>query len=61
MNCLRPIRGVIMWARMRKEDIRMGCGLKDKLSERVDQSVVRWYGHMERMSEERLVKQIYRA
>ena len=50
-----------MWDRMKNEDIRMGCGLKYKLSERVDQSVMRWYGHMERMSEERLVKRIYRA
>ena len=41
-----------MWVRMRNEGIRMGCGLKHKLSERVDQSAMRWYGHMERMSEE---------
>ena len=39
----------------------MGCGLKHKLNEKVDQSVMRWYGHMERMMEERLVKRIYRA
>ena len=39
-----------MWARMRDQDIRMGCSLKYKFSERVDQSVMRW-----------LVKRIYRA
>ena len=55
MSCLRPNRGVYMQDRMRSEDIRMGCGLKCRLSERVDLSVMRWYGHMERMSEERLL------
>ena len=39
----------------------MGCGLKYKLRERVDQLVMRWYGHMEKMSEERLGKRINRA
>ena len=52
MSCLRSIRGVTMWNRMINEYIRMGYGLKDKLSERVGQSIMRWYGHMERMSEE---------
>ena len=31
--------------------IRMRCGLNYKLSERMNQSVMRWYGHMERMIE----------
>ena len=37
------------------------CGLRYKLSERVDQPVIICYGYMERMSEERLVKRIYRV
>ena len=61
MSCLRPIRGVTMWERMRNEHIRMGCGFTYKLSERVNQSIIIWYGHMDRMSEERLVKRISRA
>ena len=39
----------------------MGCGLKCKLNERVGQSVMRWYGQIERMSEQRLMKEIRRA
>ena len=31
------------------------------LSERVDQSAIKWYGHTERMSEERLAKHSYIA
>ena len=46
---------------MRNENIRMGCFLICKLSERVDQSVIRLYGYMEKMSEKRQVKRIYRA
>ena len=40
MSCLKPMRGVTMWGRMRNEDIGMECGLKYKMSERVDQSVM---------------------
>ena len=45
----------------RNEDIITGCGLRYKLSERMDQSVMRWYEHIEKMSEERLEKRIYKA
>ena len=50
-----------MWDRMRSEDIRIGCVLKYMLRERVDQSVMRWHRHIERMSEEGIVKRINRA
>ena len=61
MSCPRLISGFTMWDKMRNEDIRRGCGLKYKLSKRVDQSVMRWYGHIVCMSEEILVKRTYRA
>ena len=38
--------------RMRNEDIRTRCGLNYRLSEKLNQLDMRWYGHMERMSEE---------
>ena len=41
--------------------MRTECSLKYKLNEKVDQSVMRWYGHMEKIGKERHVKQIYRA
>ena len=40
-----------MWDKMTSEDIRMDCGSKYKLSERVSSSVMRLCGHMESMSE----------
>ena len=46
---------------MRNEEIRRMCGLKRSLSERGEAAVLRWFGHVERMEGERLVKKIYRA
>ncbi len=36
-------------------------GVVRKLSDRVDQSVLRWYRHMVRMDEERQTKKVWRA
>ena len=58
---LRPIRGVSVRDRMRNEDIRTGCCLKCMLSEKMDQSVMGWYEHMDRKSENRAVKRFSRA
>ena len=46
---------------MRNEEIRRRCGLQRSLSERREAAVLRWFGHVERMEGERLVKKIYRA
>ena len=35
------------------------CGKKRSFGERADQGVLNWYGHLERMSDERLVKKVY--
>ena len=48
ISCLRPIKGVTIGYRMINWDIGMECGLKYKLSARVDQSIMNWYEHMER-------------
>ncbi len=42
-------------------EVRQRTGVVRKLSDRVDQSVLRWYGHMVRMDEERLTKKVWRA
>ena len=61
MSCLRQIRVGTVGDRMRKEDTGYGCGMKYELSERLEQSVMRWCGHMERMSDKRLVNRTNRA
>ncbi|GBP85578.1 hypothetical protein EVAR_64569_1 [Eumeta japonica] len=37
------------------------CGLKEDVVTRVEKGMLRWFGHLERMNESRLTKQIYRV
>merc|ERR1712002_540859 len=39
--------------------IREMCGKNVGVSERMDQGVLRWFGHVERMGNDRLVKRVY--
>ena len=46
---------------MRNEEVRRRVHLEQQLSDRVDQSVLRWLGQMERMDEEQRVKRVMDA
>ena len=61
MRCLRSMCGVTRRNRVRNEEVRRRTGVMRELSGRADQSVLRWFGHIERMDEDRLVKRVYRA
>ena len=50
-----------LWNRVRNEEVRRRVHVEKQLSERVDQSVLRWFGHMEQMDEERMVKRVMNA
>ena len=39
--------------------IREMCGVKKGLDEKIDEGVLRWCGHVERMERDRIVKRIY--
>lgn len=56
MNCLRSISGVRRIDCIRNEEIRRRCGKTVGVSEKIDRGILRWYGHVERMGDERLVK-----
>ena len=56
MGCLRSICGVTLWDRVRNEEVRRRTQVERKLSSRVDQRVLGWFGHMERMEEKRMIK-----
>ena len=45
--------------RVRNEEIRRRCRKKASVSERMDQSTLRWFGHVERMEDDRLAKKVY--
>ena len=45
---------------MRNEEIRR-CSKEVSACEKINQSVLRWFGHVERMEEGRLVKRVYQS
>ena len=60
MNCLRNICGLRKIDRVRYE-VRRRCREKASVSERMDQSKLRWFGHVERMEDVRLAKKVYES
>merc|ERR1712002_182437 len=58
MNCLRNICGRRRIDRVLNIEIRGMCGKNVGVSERMDQGILKWFGHVERMGNERLVKSV---
>lgn len=61
MRCLRSMAGVTRLDRIRNEEVRRRTGVGRELATQVDRSVLRWFGHMERMEDERLTKKVMKA
>ena len=61
MNCLRNICGLRRIDRVPNVEIRRRCGKKVSVSQRIDQGVLRWFGHVERMGDERMAKRVYES
>ena len=59
MMCLRNICGIRRVDKVRNAVIRYGCELS--LLERIERNVLKWFGHVERRGEERLVKRVCRG
>src|SRR5678815_4314459 len=59
MDNLRGVLGVRRIDKMRNERIREMCGVKKWVNERINESMLRWYGHVKRMNDSRLVKRMY--
>ena len=53
-KCLRSLVGVSLMDRVRNEEVRRRAGIERGLASRADQTVLRWFGHVERMDEYRL-------
>ena len=47
MGCLRSMCGLTLWNRVRNEEVKRRVHVEQQLSDRVDQSVLRWLGQME--------------
>ena len=46
---------------MRNVAVRERVGVKEEMSKRVDRKVLKWFGHVERMGDERLTKKVYKS
>ena len=58
MRNICVIRGM---DRARNASIGERCRCELSVLERIEKNVLKWFGHEERMVEERLVKRVYRA
>ena len=61
MKCLRSMAGVSLMDRVRNEVVRMRTGVRGDLATTVDMNVLRWFGHVERMENDRLLKRVMNA
>ena len=61
MKCLRSMTGVSRLDRVRNEVVRARTGVRRELATRVDMNALRWFGHVERMDNERLLKKVMNA
>ena len=61
MKCLRSLVGVSRMDRVRNEEVRRRAGIERELASRIDQRVLRWFGHVERMDEYRMARRVLMA
>ena len=58
MKCLRSLVGVSRKDRVRNEAVRKRAGIERELASRVDQRVLRWFRHVERMDEHLMARRV---
>ena len=61
MKCLKSFIGVSRVDRVRNEDVRRRARIERELVSRVNQSVLRLFGHVERMDEYRMARRVLMA
>ena len=47
--------------RVSNEEVRRKAGIESELASRADQRVLRWFGHMERLDENRMARRVLMA
>ena len=61
MAYLRGMTGKTLNDRVRNDWVMNECGIKENMRMKVQRSTMRWFGHLERMNDERLTKKVYRG
>ena len=59
MKCFRSICSVTRIHRNSNEEIRRRVGMQNKVLGRVENCVLRWFGYVERMDDERMKKRVH--
>ena len=59
MNKLRGLLGIRGIAKVPNAWIRELCGMTKGLDERIDEGVLWWFNHVERMENDRIAKRVY--
>ena len=57
---LRGLLGIRRMDRVPNARIRELCGVRNGIDEKIDERVLRWFGHVERMEKDRIAKRVYR-
>ena len=55
IKCLRKMCGVTLMDRIRNDEIRKELGVRRDLAGRVENCVLRWFGHVEHMDGENYI------
>ena len=61
MKCLVSLVGVSRMDRVINEEVRSRAGIERELASRADRRVLRWFGHVERMDENRMTRRVLMA
>ena len=59
MRSLRRLCGVSLAMRSRYKEIHRMAGTSEDITVRMKKNVLTWFGHVERMSDEKMAKKIY--
>ena len=59
MDNLRGMLGIRRMDRVLNAWIRKLCGMTNGVDERIDEGVLWWFGHVERMEKEWIAKKVY--
>lgn len=61
MKGLRAVCGVSRRDRIRNREVRERCEWRNGLVSRAEKGMLRWFGHLERMEEQRVVRRVWEA
>ena len=59
MDNLRGLLDIKRIDKVRNSRIRQLCGVTKGVDEKIDEGVLRWFGHVERMETDRIAKRVY--